>query len=194
MNSLTYSKFPSQTQLNPAPELSVQKWLNVDETLSLEKLRGKVVAIFAFQMLCPACIEHSIPQAKRVHQTFSSEDVAVIGLHTVFEHHQAMKEESLKAFLHEYRVNFPVAIDLPSDDEHDPIPQTMRTYRTQGTPTLLLFDRNGCLRKHKFGHQHDLVLGAEIMALLREESFDIALAGNPSNNYGRCSVETGCQL
>ncbi len=55
MNSLTYSKFPSQTQLNPAPELSVQKWLNVDETLSLEKLRGKVVAIFAFQMR-PSCL------------------------------------------------------------------------------------------------------------------------------------------
>ncbi|MDJ0691466.1 MAG: TlpA disulfide reductase family protein [Xenococcaceae cyanobacterium MO_188.B32] len=165
--------------------MKLYHWKNLEVRLLLSLL---------FRCARPACIEHSIPQAKRVHQTFSSEDVAVIGLHTVFEHHQAMKEESLKAFLHEYRVNFPVAIDLPSDDEHDPIPQTMRTYRTQGTPTLLLFDRNGCLRKHKFGHQHDLVLGAEIMALLREESFDIALAGNPSNNYGRCSVETGCQL
>ena len=194
MNSLTNSQFFSIPKLNPAPELLVQKWLNADEPLSLEKLRGKVVAIFAFQMLCPACIERSIPQAKRVHQIFSSKDVAVIGLHTVFEHHQAMQEESLKAFLHEYRVNFPVAIDLPSEDENDPIPQTMRTYRTQGTPTLLLFDRNGCLRQHKFGHEQDLVLGAEIMALLREESFNFTLTDNSSNNYGNCSAETGCQL
>ena len=192
MNSLTYTKFPSPTQLNPAPELLVEKWLNVNESLSLKKLRGKIIALFAFQMLCPACTEHSIPQAKRVHQIFSAEDVAVIGLHTVFEHHQAMKEESLKAFLHEYRVNFPVAIDLPSDDEYDPIPQTMRTYRTQGTPTLLLFDRNGRLRQHKFGHEHDLVLGAEIMALLREKPVDLELSEGQSSNFGKCSIDRGC--
>ena len=182
----------SRFELISAPEFLVQKWLNVDEPLSLEKLRGKVIAVFAFQMLCPACIERSIPQAKKVHQIFSAEDVAVIGLHTVFEHHQAMQEESLKAFLYEYRVNFPVAIDLPAEDENDPIPQTMRTYRTQGTPTLLLFDRNGCLRKHKFGHEQDLVLGAEIMALLREESNDADLAETSCDHYDHCSVETGC--
>ncbi|MDJ0570686.1 MAG: redoxin family protein [Pleurocapsa sp. MO_192.B19] len=192
MNSLTNNKSMSRFELISAPEFLVQKWLNVDEPLSLEKLRDKVIAVFAFQMLCPACIERSIPQAKKVHQIFSAEDVAVIGLHTVFEHHQAMQEESLKAFLYEYRVNFPVAIDLPAEDENDPIPQTMRTYRTQGTPTLLLFDRNGCLRKHKFGHEQDLVLGAEIMALLREESNDADLAETSCDHYDHCSVETGC--
>ena len=169
MDLITNSQSASNLQLKAAPELIVQKWLNVDEPLSLEQLRGKVVAIFAFQMLCPACIERSIPQAQRVYQTFSAEDVAVLGLHTVFEHHAAMEEVSLKAFLHEYRVSFPVGIDLPSVIENNPVPQTMRTYRNQGTPTLLLIDRQGYLRKQKFGHEQDLVLGAEIMALLREE-------------------------
>ena len=169
MDLITNSQSASNLQLKAASELIVQKWLNVDEPLSLEQLRGKVVTIFAFQMLCPACIERSIPQAQRVYQTFSSEDVAVLGLHTVFEHHAAMEEVSLKAFLHEYRVSFPVGIDLPSVIENNPVPQTMRTYRNQGTPTLLLIDRQGYLRKQKFGHEQDLVLGAEIMALLREE-------------------------
>lgn len=169
MNLLTNIQSSSKSELKTAPELIVQKWLNVDEPLFLEKLRGKVVIIFAFQMLCPACIEHSIPQAKRVYQTFASQDLVVLGLHTVFEHHAAMREESLKAFLHEYRVSFPVGIDLPSQIENYPIPQTMQTYQTQGTPTLLLIDRQGYLRKHKFGHEKDLVLGADIMTLLGEE-------------------------
>lgn len=45
----------------------------------------------------------------------------------------------------------------------------MRKYQTQGTPTLLLFDHNGYLRKHKMGHEHDLVLGAELMTLIMEK-------------------------
>jgi peroxiredoxin len=153
--------------LQKAPELQVQRWLNTDEALSLELLKGKVVVIFAFQMLCPGCVEHSIPQAKKVNELFPKEDVTVIGLHTVFEHHDAMSEVSLKAFLHEYKVSFPVAVDMPSGDE-SPIPKTMKTYETRGTPTLLLVDRKGYLRKHKMGHEMDLILGAEIMQLMME--------------------------
>jgi len=96
----------------PAPELKVQKWLNTDQHLRLESLRGRVVAIFAFQMLCPACVSENI--------------------------------------------------------EDNPIPQTMREYQTGGTPSLLLIDRQGNLRKHKMGHEDDLVLGAELMSLLNE--------------------------
>lgn len=153
----------------PAPELKVQKWLNTDQHLRLESLRGRVVAIFAFQMLCPACVENSIPQAKKVHAMFEKHDLQVLGLHTVFEHHHAMTEVSLTAFLYEYRVAFPVAIDQPSENiEDNPIPQTMREYQTGGTPSLLLIDRQGNLRKHKMGHEDDLVLGAELMSLLNE--------------------------
>lgn len=152
-----------------APPLSVQKWLNTDHDITLDSLKGQVVAIYAFQMLCPGCVENSIPQAKKVHAMFENHDVQVLGLHTVFEHHSAMEEVSLNAFLHEYRVAFPVAIDKPSNDiEAGPIPHTMRNYQTGGTPTLLLIDRAGNLRKHKMGHEDDLVLGAELMSLLDE--------------------------
>jgi hypothetical protein len=44
----------------------------------------------------------------------------------------------------------------------------MRTYGMRGTPTLLLIDRTGRLRRQTFGHVPDLALGAEIMALIRE--------------------------
>ena len=151
-----------------APELIVQKWLNSDSEISLDILKGKVVVIFAFQMLCPGCVENSIPQAKNVHAIFNPQDVAVLGLHTVFEHHDAMTEVSLKAFLHEYRISFPVAIDQPSTTTNNPLPETMSLYGMGGTPTLILVDRKGYLRKHKMGHEQDLIVGAEIMNLVNE--------------------------
>jgi hypothetical protein len=150
-----------------ALELQVLKWLNSESPITLESLQGKVVAIFAFQMLCPGCVEHSIPQAKKVYTLFPNEDLVVLGLHTVFEHHAAMTEVSLKAFLHEYRIPFPVAIDLPSVDK-SPLPETMKSYQLGGTPSLILVDKRGQLRKVKMGHEQDLILGAELMTLLNE--------------------------
>ncbi|HKU96729.1 MAG TPA: redoxin domain-containing protein [Vineibacter sp.] len=149
-----------------APAWRISEWLNSDAPLSLESLHGKVVVAFAFQMLCPGCVQESIPQARRVHETFDANAVATIGLHTVFEHHDAMRPVSLKAFMHENRVTFPVGVDAHDGDE--PLPATMRAYNMQGTPTLLLIDRIGRLRRQTFGHVPDLVLGAEIMALIAE--------------------------
>ncbi|MDF3068928.1 MAG: hypothetical protein K0R38_4529 [Polyangiaceae bacterium] len=94
-----------------APPWLVSEWLNTPSPLTLQGLRGRVVLLHAFQMLCPACVAHGIPQAQRVAETFAGAALAVVGLHTVFEHHDAMKVESLRAFLHEYRVRFPVGVD-----------------------------------------------------------------------------------
>lgn len=150
-------------------ELLVSKWLNTDEHLSLQKLKGKVIAIHAFQMLCPGCVLHGIPQALKLFETFNPEHVAVIGLHTVFEHHEGMQEESLKAFLHEFRVKFPIAIDMPSSGGGS-LPQTMELYQMQGTPTWLIFDRTGELKIHAFGQMTDMVLGSEITRLSLENN------------------------
>jgi len=118
-------------------------------------------------MLCPGCVAQGIPQAQRVAEIFKSESLTVIGLHTVFEHHEAMGLESLRAFLHEYRVRFPVGVDAPGP-EGDPMPRTMRAYAMQGTPTTLLIDARGRLRRQVFGVHDDLLLGAEIGTLLVE--------------------------
>ena len=145
----------------------VREWLNADASLSLESLRGKVVLLEAFQMLCPGCVSHGIPQAQRARQVFPEDALAVVGLHTVFEHHEAQgSAAALKAFLHENRVRFPVGIDAHADG--DPIPLTMRAYAMQGTPTLLLYDRGGRLRMQRFGTIEDMALGAAIATLLAE--------------------------
>ena len=46
------------------------------------------------------------------------------------------------------------------------IPKTMAAYEMNGTPTLLVFDREGNLRLNHFGHIDDLALGAVLGELL----------------------------
>lgn len=179
----------------PAPPWSVSQWLNTEQPIEQSDLSGRVVVAAGFQMLCPGCVDQTIPQLKRVHAMFPADQVAVIGLHTVFEHHEAMGPASLAAFLHEYKVTFPVAVDAASPDG-GPVPTTMRRYGMQGTPTLLLIDRSWQLRRQSFGHVPDLQLGAEIMALVCEEprSDDVIAEQSDSSSSTVDCDEHGCRV
>ena len=149
-----------------APPLDVVQWFNTPEPLDLAALRGRVVVLHAFQMLCPGCVSHGLPQAQAVHDRFAEHGVAVIGLHTVFEHHEAMTPTALKAFIHEYRLDFPIGVDRPSAT--GAIPNTMRAYQLRGTPSLVVIDRAGRIRQSAFGQVDDLRLGALLGSLLVE--------------------------
>lgn len=151
----------------PAPELDVSQWLNAPaQPPSLAALRGKVVLVHAFQMLCPGCVMHALPQARRVHEGLRRDDFAVLGLHSVFEHHAAMTPAALEVFAAEFRLGFPIGVDrqLPGSA----LPATMAAYAMQGTPTTLLIDRQGRLRLHEFGALDDLALGLHLGMLLAE--------------------------
>lgn len=152
--------------LDPLPELAVSRWFNTPAPISFDSLRGRVVVLHAFQMLCPGCVAHGTPQAQRLHRMFDGEHVAVIGLHTVFEHHAAMTPVSLEAFIHEYRLTFPIGVDEPGID--GPIPLTMARYGMRGTPTTIVIDRAGRMRQHHFGQLDDLALGVLVGNLLGE--------------------------
>ncbi len=156
------------TSLSPAPELQVQTWFNTERPLALSALRDRVVVLVAFQVLCPKSLSQGIPQAQRIFETFEPSDVTVIGLHATFEHHDAFNPAVLKAFIHEYRLKFPIALDQPN--MASPIPHTMERYKMRGTPSLVLIDRQGLLRTHTFGAADDLRIGAEIGALVQERS------------------------
>ena len=154
-----------EPRFDPDPfVLDVSGWVN-SEPIDLADLRGRVVVIEAFQMLCPGCVSHGLPQATRVHQRTSRDDVVVLGLHTVFEHHDVMGPDALRVFLSEYRIPFPVAIDRPTGST---FPATMDRYQLQGTPTMMLIDRNGALRDMWLGAVDDVALGIRLGRLLSE--------------------------
>ena len=151
-----------------APEIAADRWLNTPTALPLSSLRGRIVVLHAFQMLCPGCVLHGVPQAQRLHERFNAADLRVVGLHSVFEHHAAMGEASLDAYVHEFRINFPIAVDR--HENGDPLPLTMQRFAMRGTPTLVLIDRDGMIREHYFGQVDDLVVGVAIGRLLAERA------------------------
>lgn len=146
----------------PLPELTVSQWLNAAPDFALAKLRGRPVLLHAFQLLCPGCVQHALPQLQRLARMDTG--CAIVGLHTVFEHHEAMTEPVLRAFLHENQIDHPVGIDEAVVGNR--IPTTMARLRLPGTPTLLLFDSDGNERCRHFGPIDDLALGLELGRIL----------------------------
>ncbi len=144
--------------MNTKPfQWSVSQWFNSDDALALEQFKGRVVVVSAFQMLCPGCVAHSIPQLKKLHALAQSLPLIVIGLHTVFEHHQAMQPHALEAFIHEYQLPFPIGVDTYEGNET--MPTTMRDWHMKGTPSTFVFVADGALCLHQFGHLDDLAFG-----------------------------------
>jgi peroxiredoxin len=152
--------------IGSVPELAISRWFNTKTPLTLAGLRGRPVLIHAFQMLCPGCVAHGTPQAERAHRLFRDTDLQVIGLHTVFEHHAAMMPVSLEAFIHEYRLTFPIGVDQPG--ANSPMPISMERFQMRGTPTSILIGRDGTIRHHGFGQEEDMALGAMIASALGE--------------------------
>ena len=178
-----------------APPLQVAQWLGIDAPPSLASLRGRVVVLHAFQMLCPACVSHGIPQAARIHHAFDRKDVAVLGLHTVFEHHAVMGPQALQAFMHEYQIPFAVAVDAPAAGS--PIPLTMQAYGLCGTPSMVVLDRQGAVRLNHFGQLDDLRLGALLGQLVaapaaasasQAETANVLLPGKGSHAAQPCNT------
>ena len=75
-----------------------------------------------------------------------------------------MTPVSLEAFIHEYRLTFPIGVDEAGEDT--PMPVTMQRFGMQGTPTSILIGRDGNVVHHGFGQQSDMALGAMIAAEL----------------------------
>ncbi|MEL7448333.1 MAG: TlpA disulfide reductase family protein [Pseudomonadota bacterium] len=189
--------FSQNTDSRLAPSLRTAGWLNTKGDVTLDDLKGKVVVLVAFQMLCPGCVARSIPMALRLERLFDRRDVAVVGLHTVFEHHHVMTPAALEVFLAEYRVGFPVGIDRP-DPAGGNIPVTMQAYGMRGTPTVVLIDAEGRRRAQHFGAHDELLLGAEIGALLAErDGARLAAPVDPVERptEGTVGCETGaCEI
>jgi hypothetical protein len=147
------------------PEFETSRWFNAGKPLTREQLKGRVVMLTVFQALCPASVNHALPLAQRISRAFSDNEVAVIGLHAAFKDQDKQTPGVVEELIKEQGLAFPIAIDKPNVKK---LPRTFAAYELQGTPAVLLFDRQGRLRRHYLGQVDDVRLGAEIMAFALE--------------------------
>jgi len=118
-----------------APNLSVSKWVQGLET-NIDKEKDNVILVEVFQVNCPGCFMHGIPQAIEIYQKYRKEGVTVLGLATAFEDFDKNTIENLELLLTKgevigetlkmlgqygqlvdgkklpYKIPFPVAMDL----------------------------------------------------------------------------------
>ena len=136
----------------PAPRWDIETWFN-SEPLDVEDMKGKVVIIDFFQMVCVGCRRFSIPVVKGWEHRFKAQiaagDLKIVSIHTVFEVHQIQTNTRLKKFLKKIKINHPVGVDRHKFGEW--MPETMRSYKTKGTPEITIIDKKGIIRFQKFG-------------------------------------------
>lgn len=174
------------------PDWQASDWLNTSAPPTLASLLGRVVLLHTFQMLCPGCVAHGLPLAEWVWRAFPRDRIAVVGLHTVFEHHAVMTNAALRAFVHEYGWSFPIGVDTPGSGTA--LPRTMALYGLQGTPTHLLLDAQGRVALHHFGALDDLVLGAAIGKLLAESNaLGPIVQGAPREGVAEPDARLACE-
>ena len=81
-----------------APELAVDEWLQ-GTACTLHDLVGEVVLIEVFQVNCPGCFVHALPEAARLHDTYGDRGLTVLGIATAFEEFERNTPHNLRRLL-----------------------------------------------------------------------------------------------
>jgi thiol-disulfide isomerase/thioredoxin len=144
--------------LGEAPELANEVWLNVEGSLRLADLRGKVVLLDMWTFGCINC-RNVIPSLRAWHESYSSEGLVVIGNHyPEFGYEEDL--DNLKEAI--VRLEVPYAVAQDNDGA------TWRAYHNRYWPTLYLIDKRGRIRYQHIGEGAYGETEAAIQALLQE--------------------------
>lgn len=128
-----------------APNLGVSKWVQGLPT-NIDKEKDNVVLVEVFQVNCPGCFLHAIPQAIDIYNKYRKDGVTVLGIATAFEDFDKNTIDNLELLLTKgetigetlralgqygqlvdgkklpYKIPFPVGMDLLKK-ENGPISQ-----------------------------------------------------------------------
>ncbi|MBI4130313.1 cytochrome c biogenesis protein DipZ [Candidatus Roizmanbacteria bacterium] len=138
----TTEEFDRLPKLQKAPEfVGINNWLNTDEELSLEKLRGKVVLVDFWTYTCINCIR-TFPHLKNWYETYKEDGFVIVGVHTP-EFEFEKKTENVEMALKQYGLTYPVA----QDNDYE----TWRAYDNHYWPAHYLVDKEGYIRYFHFG-------------------------------------------
>ena len=78
-----------------SPSLGVSEWVQGAPT-SLDQEKDKIVLVEVFQVNCPGCFMHAIPEAIEIYNKYKDEGVRVLGIATAFEDFDKNTIENLK--------------------------------------------------------------------------------------------------
>jgi thiol-disulfide isomerase/thioredoxin len=158
VNTIVEASASAYPDLGPAPELSNEVWLNVDGSLRLADLRGKVVLLEMWTFGCYNC-RNVIPSLRDWHHQYANDGLVIIGNHYP-EFRREKDLENLKEAI--------VDLDIPYAVAQDNDGATWRAYDNRFWPALYLIDKNGHIRYTHVGEGAYDKTEAAIVTLLNE--------------------------
>jgi thiol-disulfide isomerase/thioredoxin len=136
----------------PAPELNVPEWIDGNgdpqTPFQINLHHGKWIYLKCFQEWCPACHSIGFPNLQKLVAAFPNNDIIVPAvIQTTFEGFNNNNKGALRKNQLRYDLNLPFGhdpgdIDLPKS-EPKRYPKTMQSYRTGGTPWVVIIDPSG---------------------------------------------------
>ena len=78
-----------------APNFGVSEWIQGIPT-NFDQEKDHIVLLEVFQVNCPGCFMHAIPEAIQIYKKYSDSGVRVIGLATAFEDFELNTTENLR--------------------------------------------------------------------------------------------------
>ncbi len=149
-----------------APELEVGYWIDrfgEPTRFRLAEHDGKWIFLKCWQSWCPGCHSHGFPALKRISDALADNPrAAIAGIQTVFEGHYTNTVDKLRETQLQYELDIPMGHD--PGIEHG-APQTMRDYRTGGTPWMILIDPARTVVFNDYGIDAD-----KAIAFLRQQT------------------------
>ena len=143
-------------QGRPAPELDIDFWIDASGQSSQFRLadhEGKWVFLKCFQSWCPGCHSHGFPALKQMSDALAGNpQIVFAGIQTVFEGHFTNTVDKVREIQLRYDLRMPMGHDPGVEGRH---PNTMRDYRTGGTPWMVLISPDRRVLYNDFGIDAD---------------------------------------
>ena len=141
-----------------APNLKLRKWVQGMDT-NFDKEGDNVKLAEVFQVNCPGCFMHSIPEIINIYNKYKSDGLSVMGLATAFEDYDKNTLENLEMLLTtgevvgdtkqaltqygqlndgklQFKIPYPVAMDSLVKEGEEPSMEKMTAFINQQIPNF----------------------------------------------------------
>lgn len=136
-----------------APELEISHWIDgqgKSTNFSLAEQRGKFVFMECWQAWCPGCHSHGFPGLQKIHAALKDSDYfTAVAIQTTFEGYSSNTIDKLQVMQQRYELPIVMGHDQGNNATHSR-PNTMRSYRTGGTPWAILISPEGIVLYNDF--------------------------------------------
>ena len=178
-----------------APEFpSDFDWLNTEEPLSLEKLRGHIIILDFWTYCCINCM-HTLPVLAELEKKYEDKPVVFIGVHSA-KFFNEKDQKNIEQAVMRYEILHPVLVDKEMT--------VWKKFGVSGWPTIVIIDPNGTLVYRQSGEGQKEIIEDTIDVLLEKHEKSHTLARGPiritrtlqKNNTvlsfpGKISISTG---